>query len=313
MHGKIGISHAGWPLALIAIFCAQTGSVISKKIMSYIGPETTAWMRVTVGAIILLLVVRPKVRGITAQQWWLLTRLGFASAFMSLFFLAGIERIPLGLGLAVEYLGPLTLAAITSRNRTLLIWPAMALSGVILVTQPWKGVPDLTGIVLVSLAGVFWAFYIVLTQRAGDLIDGRQALALSVPICALVTAIPGIPSGASQLTPPIIAACIGLGLLHPVLTFGLEMRALHRMTPAAFGTLAALSPAFASFLASLALKENLSVGQWGGIFIVVIAGIFSQRDGERIATDGKALKNTVQHVLREEKHSNQSKLDDEIP
>jgi inner membrane transporter RhtA len=182
---------------------------------------------------------------------------------------------------AIEFLGPLTVAAVRSHNRQALLWPLLALSGVVLLTEPWQGTIDPVGVGYAAGAAIGWGAYIVLTQRVGDRFAGVKGLAMTVPIAALTTAVVGIPQAAGHLTIGVIAVSIGLALLFPVIPFALEMAALRRMTHAAFGTLMALEPAFGVLIGLIVLHQKPSVLQTAGILLVVAAGAGSQRRGRR--------------------------------
>jgi inner membrane transporter RhtA len=196
-------------------------------------------------------------------------------------FLAAIERIPLGTAVAIEFLGPLTVAAVRSHSRRALIWPAMALVGVVLLTQPWSGTVNLAGVGFAALAAVGWAFYIVLMQWMGDRFTGTGGLSLTVPIAALTAAIAGVPQAAGHLTWQVMLMAAGLAVLLPVLPFALELLALRHMNPTAFGTLMALEPAIGVVLGLVVLSQVPTGGQVVGIALVVVAGALAQRDGGR--------------------------------
>jgi len=200
---------------------------------------------------------------------------------MTMTFLAAIARIPLGTAVAIEFLGPLTVAAVRSHNARALVWPVLALSGVLLLTEPWHGVNDPAGLGFAALGACGWAAYILLTQRIGDRFTGIGTLSLTVPIAAVMAAAVGIPQAVGHLDPGILAAAAGLALLLPVLPFALELLALRRMTPTAFGTLMALEPAIGVLLGLLVLHQQPSAAQVAGILLVVLAGAAAQRGGRR--------------------------------
>jgi inner membrane transporter RhtA len=210
-----------------------------------------------------------------------LVGLGVATGLMTIMFLAALERIPLGTAVAIEFLGPLTVAAVRSHSRRALIWPVLALAGVVLLTEPWQGTIDLIGIGFAALAALGWAVYILLTQRVGDRFTGIGALSFTIPVAAATAAIVGIPQASGELTWGIVVTAVGLALLLPVLPFALEMLALRRMTHTAFGTLMALEPAIGVVLGLLVLHQTPSPAQVVGILIVVLAGAGAQRGGRR--------------------------------
>ena len=117
--------------------------------------------------------------------------LGVTTGLMTLSFLAAIDRIPLGTAVAIEFLGPLTVAALSGKNKKAAIWPLVAFVGVVLMTEPWTTNVDPVGVGFAALAGFFWGLYIVLTQQVGDQFTGVQGLALSTPIAAVVAGVVG--------------------------------------------------------------------------------------------------------------------------
>jgi inner membrane transporter RhtA len=234
-----------------------------------------------VGALIFLAIARPPLRTLRRRDIPVLLGLGVATGLMTIAFLASIERIPLGTAVAIEFLGPLTVAAVRTHSARALIWPALALLGVVLLTEPWAGEINLAGIGLAGLAAVGWAVYIVLTQRIGDRFTGIGALSLTVPVAAATAAVVGIPQSAGHLNLGVLSVAFGLAVLMPVLPMALEMLALRRMTPTAFGTLMALEPAIGVLLGLLVLHQQPSLTQFGGITLVVLAGAAAQRGGRR--------------------------------
>ena len=270
-----------WGLAIVAMLSIQLGSALSVQLVFQVGPAGFAWLRLTAGALILLTLARPPLRTVRRRDIPVLVGLGVTTGLVTITFLAAIERIPLGTAVAVEFLGPLSVAAVRSHNKRALAWPALALIGVVLLTEPWKGDINLAGLGFAGLAAIGWAGYILLTQRVGDRFAGIGGLSLTVPIAAATAAVAGIPQATGQLTLGIVAAAVGLALLHPVLPFAFEMFALRRMTHTAFGTLMAIEPAIGVLLGLLVLHQTPSIIQVVGILLVVLAGTAAQRGGRR--------------------------------
>ncbi|MDQ0693055.1 DMT family transporter [Arthrobacter sp. W4I7] len=270
-----------WGLAVTAILSVQLGSALSVNMIETVGPAGTAWLRLSMGAVILLAIGRPPLRSIRRPDVLPLLGLGVTTGVMTVGFLAAVEHIHLGTAVAIEFLGPLTVAALRSHNRKALAWPALALGGVVLLTQPWQGDFNLAGVAWAALAALGWGVYILLTQRIGDRFSGIGGLTLTVPIAAVAAAVVGIPQAAGHLSLDVLAAAAGLAILLPVLPFALEMLALRRMTPTAFGTLMALEPAVGVLLGLLILHQQPSAIQVVGILLVVLAGAAAQRGGRR--------------------------------
>lgn len=270
-----------WGLALGSMLSVQLGSALSVHLISAVGPAGTAWLRLSIGALIFLALVRPPLRAVRPHDVPALLGLGVTTGLQTIAFLAAIERIPLGTAVAVEFLGPLTVAAVRSHSTRALAWPAMAAIGVALLTQPWHGDINPAGLGFAGLAAIGWAIYILLTQRVADRFTGIAGLSLTTPIAAATAAVAGIPQATGHLTPGTLAAAAGLAILLPVLPFAFEMLALRHMTPTAFGTLMALEPAIGVLLGLLVLHQKPSATQFAGILLIVLAGTAAQRGGRR--------------------------------
>lgn len=271
-----------WSMAVAAMLLIQVSNALSVTVIDAVGAAGTSWLRMCFGAVFLLLIVRPSLRTIRRADVPTLLMLGAVTGLMTTFFLAALDRIPLGTAVAIEFLGPLTVAAVMSRRRRALVWPALALVGVVLLTEPWEGATDALGIVFALLAGTCWGLYNLLTQRVGDRFSGITGLAFTIPIAAVVTTVIGLPQviGGAP-TVPIILLAAGIALITPVVSFGLEMLALRRMTHTAFGTLLAIEPAFGLVVGLIILSQLPGPLQIIGIVIVIVAGAAAQRDGTR--------------------------------
>jgi inner membrane transporter RhtA len=270
-----------WTLAVGAMLSVQLGSALSVPLIDAVGAAGTAWLRLSFGALVFLVLARPPLRSIRRVDLPPLIGLGVVSGLVTICFLAAIERIPLGTAVAIEFLGPLTVAAIRSHSTRALVWPGLALVGVLGLTQPWRGSIDLAGVTLAALGAVGWAASIVLTQHVGDRFTGVTALSITVPIAAATAAVVGVPQAAGHLSLEVVLTAAGLALLFPVLQYGLDMLALRRMTPTAFGTLMALEPAIGLTLGFIVLSQHPSAIQLGSIALVVLAGACAQRGGPR--------------------------------
>ena len=270
-----------WALAVAAILSVQLGSALSVSLIATVGPAGTAWLRLGIGAVVFLALARPPLRSVRRRDVPGLLGLGVTTGIQTIAFLAAIERIPLGTSVAVEFLGPVTVAAVRAHSRRALVWPVVALAGVVLLTQPWQGSVDAAGLAFAGVAAVGWAGYILLTRHVGDRFTGITGLSLTVPVAAVTAAVAGVPQAAGHLSLGVLAAAVGLAVLLPVLPYALEMSALRRMTPTAFGTLMALEPAVGLLLGLVVLHQRPTAVQVAGILLVVLAGAAAQRDGVR--------------------------------
>lgn len=274
-----------WTLAVTAMLSVQLASALSLPLIEKVGPAGTAWLRLSAGAVIFVAVSRPPLRSIRRADLPGLLGLGITSGLVTIAFLAAIERIPLGTAVAIEFLGPLTVASLRSHRLRALAWPVLALVGVVLLTEPWRGEIRPTGIGFAAAAAVGWASYIVLTRHVGDRFSGLSGLSLTVPIAAVASAVFGVPQAAGHISVSVVLAGVGLALLLPVLPYALELMAIRRMTMSAFGTLMAVEPALAVALGLVVLHQRPSALQVAGVVLVVVAGAAAQRGGRRASGD----------------------------
>lgn len=282
IHQKLNLPP--WLLAVVAMITVQLSSALSVPVVAQVGPAGAGWLRMVFGALLILLFTRPNFSAIRRRDIPALLALGVATGFMAVCFLAAISYIPLGTAVAIEFMGPLLVAALASHSRRALIWPALALGGVLLMTEPWQGEINFLGAGFALAAGICWGLYNLLTQHVGDRFSGVSGLAFTIPIATVATAPFGVPQLLSHdFEWWIILAAAGLALMAPVFAFALEMLALRRMTHTAFGTLLSLEPSFGILLGALVLTQIPTPLQLLGITVVIIAGAAAQRDGRRTA------------------------------
>ncbi|MHA7144506.1 EamA family transporter [Arthrobacter sp. TmT3-37] len=278
---RAGVSVPPWGLAVTAMVSVQLGSALSVDLIGQIGAAGTAWLRLSMGAVIFLIIARPPLSRVRRPDVPVLFGLGVTTGLVTVGFLSALEYIPLGTAVAIEFLGPLTVAALRTHSARALVWPGLALCGVALLTEPWHGEVNLIGVLYAALAAIGWGIYIILTQRIGDRFTGISALSLTIPVAALTAAVIGVPQAVGHLDFGVLAAAAGLAVLLPVLPFALEMLALRRMTATAFGTLMSLEPAMGLLLGLIVLHQQPSPIQLAGILLVVLAGAAAQRGGRR--------------------------------
>ncbi|HEX5144078.1 MAG TPA: EamA family transporter [Mycobacterium sp.] len=274
-------ARTGVLMALASMLCVQLGIAVSVGLISRIGAEGAAWLRLVWAGAILLVVVRPKPSAFTRRTFVASVLLGIVTALITMLFMAAVARIPLGTASALEFLGPLAVAVATAGAGRRMLWPALAAVGVVLLTEPWAGVVNGVGVLFALGAAVCWACYILLTQRVGDAVTGFNGLAVSIATAGVFATITVGPSVIGRMTPEILVAGIGLALLLPVVPFMLEFLALRRVTTSAFGTLMSLEPAFALLIGLVVLHQVPGPLAVLGIGFVVAAGIGAARAGAR--------------------------------
>ncbi len=274
-------ARAGTGMAMASMLCVQLGLAVSVGLFDTIGPEGAAWLRLAWAGVIVLVVVRPRLSSFSRSSMLACVVLGVVTAALTLLFMAAVARLPLGTASALEFLGPLGVAASRSRGARGLVWPALAAIGVVLLTEPWHGSVEVAGVAFALGAACCWAAYILLTQHVGDEVVGLHGLAVSLPVAGLTaTAVAG-PGAWPSMTWELVVVGFGLALLLPVVPFALELLALRRLTTAAFGTLMSLEPAIALVVGLLLLHQVPGAWPVLGIAFVVAAGVGAERTGAR--------------------------------
>jgi inner membrane transporter RhtA len=276
-------ARTGTGLAVASMLCVQLGLAASVGLFERVGPEGAAFLRLAWAGVILLVLVRPRRRDYDRDSVLACVALGVVTAGVTMFFMAAVERLPLGTASAVEFLGPLGVAATRSRGVRLLVWPALAAVGVLLLTEPWQGDVDLVGVGFALSAAACWAAYILLTQRVGDTVTGLHGLAVSLPVAGIVATLVAGPSTFPLLDLEVVVIGIGLAVLLPVVPFSLELLALRRLTTGAFGTLMSLEPAIALVVGLVVLRQVPGLWAVLGMAFVVAAGVGAERTGARPA------------------------------
>ena len=274
-------ARTGALMAMGSMLCVQIGLAIAVTLIDRIGVEGAAWLRLAWAGVLMLVIVRPRFAAFTWATFRVCVLLGVVTAAVTMLFMAAVDRIPLGTASALEFLGPLGVAVAHGKGGHRVVWPGLAATGVVLLTQPWTGAVDPIGVLYALGAAACWAGYILLTQRAGDEVSGINALAVSMPVAGLVATIVVGPAVLPRMTPDILLIGIGLAILLPVVPFALELLALRRLTTAAFGTLMALEPAFAMIVGLVVLHQIPGPAGVVGICFVVAAGIGASRTGAR--------------------------------
>jgi inner membrane transporter RhtA len=263
---------------LISMLSIQFGASIAKRVFPIAGPAGTTMLRVSLAAIILLLMWKPW------RVKWEKKRLlnfcyyGLSLGAMNLFFYLSLARIPLGIAVALEFTGPLTLALISSKKISDIVWALLAAVGIyfILPISDTAHALDLTGIAFAFLAGVCWALYIIFGKASTANVHSGHATALGMTFAALLTLPFGIVMNGAQifdfhLMMTLLPLGVLIAILSSALPYSLEMMALKNIPTKTFGILLSLEPAFATLMGYLFLKEKLSTLQIFSIVCIVIA------------------------------------------
>src|SRR5260370_40394753 len=244
--------------ALGAIASVQVGATVARHLFPFLGPTGTVFVRVGFGALILLAIARPVLSSLTAAQCREVVRFGLIIAGMNLSFYQSIARIPLGIAVTIEFLGPLAVALAGSRKALDFVWAGLAAVGVAMLSVTGGNV-TLLGVLFALGAAVGWASYILLGQRVGRLVAGPDGLALALTVGGLALAPFGIAGAGLRL---LDLRNLGLGLVVAILSsaipFSLEYAALRRLSSHLFIILMSLEPAMGAAAGYLFLGQRLS-------------------------------------------------------
>jgi inner membrane transporter RhtA len=267
-------------LVIGAIASVQFGSAIATTLFARIGPGGAVWLRLLFGTAILLALWRPhlRLREYTRHQLLLACLFGLVLGFMNLSFYSALHRIPLGIAVTLEFVGPLTVAVAGSRRRIDLLWVAIAAAGIIALTQGDTGHLNAVGVGLALLAGALWGTYIIVNARVGQAFSGGTGLALAMCVASLAILPFGIAQGGSQLLEPrSLALGAAIGLLSSAIPYSFEVEALRRIRPSVFGVLMSIEPAMAALAGFIVIGQGLSARTLLGMALVVVASVGAAR------------------------------------
>ena len=262
-------------LVLISIASTQLGSAFAKNIIQELGSITTVLLRVGLGAIALFLIQRPQLKGYTHPDYLVLILFGLGMAAMNLSFYAAIARIPLGVAVTLEFIGPLGVACANSRRILDLLWIFLAGVGIFLLAPVTGSSLDPMGVGLALLAGFFWGTYILLSARVGKIfaeIDGIALMAAALVIGTLGLLPLGVLSGdLTRLEPQFLVAGLGVAILSSAIPYTFELEALKKLPVRVFGVLMSLEPAIATLLGFTILQETLELRAIVAVILVTLA------------------------------------------
>jgi len=249
------------------------GAAIAVKLFASVTASGVAWLRVLSAAVVLVAWRQPWRSAWTVPRAGLVAAFGGALALMNLCFYLAIARLPLGTAVAIEFTGPIAVAALGSRTRRDAGALALATLGVLaLADVHFSGEPG--GVALALAAGAFWACYIVLGHRvaAAPGIRPQDGLAagMAVGAVALAPALVG-PATPALTDPALLAACIAVGLASSVVPYALEQLAMRRLPRARFALLLSLLPATAAVIGAIVLGQIPTLLEAAGIALVVAA------------------------------------------
>ena len=250
----------------------QFGAALARTLFDDAGPAGTVFVRVGIAAAVLALLWRPPFRGHSRDEWRLAVAFGISLAVMNFFFYEALARIPLGLAVTFEFVGPLGVAVAGSRRRLDLVWVAFAAAGILLIASPGTGELDALGVFYALVAGGAWAAYILLSARTGRAFPGGTGLVLAMCVAAALLLPVGIAAaGDALLEPDVLLIGAGVAILSSVIPYSAEFEALRLMPEHVFGVLLSLEPAAAALAGYVVLDQDLGARDLAGIACVMAA------------------------------------------
>ncbi|UUE19950.1 EamA family transporter [Microbacterium sp. J1-1] len=253
------------------------GAAVAAQLFPVLGPWGVTSLRVAIAAVLLVVIVRPRPGKWTRPQWFAAVLFGVSLAAMNGFFYAAIDRIPLGPAVAIEFLGPLVLAAVLTRKVTDFVWVGVALLGMIVLgidgligAEPL----DPLGVLFILIAAGFWAMYIRMSARVGSLIPGSSGLAMGLVVAAVLLIPVGIPAASTvAMDPQLLLLAAITAVLSSVIPYSFELAALRRLPQRVFGVLLSLEPAFATLAGWLILGQDATPLRMLAVALVIAASV----------------------------------------
>ncbi len=265
---------AGMPLlVLVGLACQEAGAAVAVTIIPEIGAWGVIATRLLFSALVLLPFAVVSLRRGARVHWLTVLAFGVSLAAMNAFFYLALARIPLGVTVTIEVMGPLVLSVFASRSWRGLLWAVLAGTGVALLGGGAQDLDPL-GMLFAGGAAVMWAAYILTARAAGASMPGVVGLALATAVGALLTVpVAGVVVGEALLNPAALALAFAVAVLSSAIPYGIELSALRRMKAETFAILLALAPAIAALAGLILLDQRLTWVVAAGIALVTIAGV----------------------------------------
>lgn len=281
-----GISGSAVTLVVAGLVCQEVGASIAVLLFDDVGPLGMVMLRLAFSAIVLLLIARPRLTGHSRSDWGSVVIFGLVLAGMNGLFYLALDRLPLGVTVTIEVLGPLTLSIIASRRASAWLWAGLALVGVVALGGGGWDRLDPVGVLFALGAAATWALYILSSARVGAAFPRLDGLALAMTIGALVSLPFGIAdAGSALLRPEILGLGAAVAVLSSTLPYAFELIALRRLAASAFAILMSLAPATAAIAGFILLGQHLAWLEVVGIALVIAASIGAVRAAGRHARE----------------------------
>ena len=267
-------------MILAGIVSVQVGAGLAAKLFGQIPPAAVTGLRLWTSAVAMVALsgsgFARSVRDLRERRAFgdavIATSFGISLGVMNFSIYQSFARIPLGVAVTIEFLGPLAVAVAGSRHRRDVGWVVLAGIGVVLLTQGGHGQLNLAGVLFAGLAGACWAAYIVLSSATGRRFPGSSGLAIAMVVSAVIVTPPAlVAGGGAMFRPAVLAAGVAIGILSSVIPYRLELEALRRMPMRLFGVWMSMEPAVAALIGLVLLGQHLSLTEWLAIGCVMVA------------------------------------------
>nr|WP_229384666.1 EamA family transporter [Microbacterium allomyrinae] len=273
-------------LVIAGLACQEVGASLAVLLFPTVGPLGMVMLRLVFSAVVLLLIARPSLRGHSRPNWTAVALFGLVLAGMNALFYLALERLPLGVTVTIEVLGPLVLSIVASRRASAWLWALLALAGVVALGGGGWDRLDPVGVLFALGAAASWAFYILASARVGRAFPKLDGLALAMAIGAIISLPFGIAdAGAALLRIEIVALGAAVAVLSSTIPYAFELVALRRLPAAVFAILMSLAPATAALAGFVFLGQHMSWLEIGGIALVIAASIGAVRSSTRAARE----------------------------
>lgn len=281
MNRRAGAASA---FVIVGLACQEVGAAAAVHVFPQAGPLGVVMLRLVFSALILCLIARPRVRGYTRAAWTAVVRFGVVLGLMNALFYLALQRLPLGVTVTIEVLGPLVLSIVVSRRASAWGWAALAFAGVLALGGGGWDRLDLLGVLFALGAAASWAFYILSSARVGAEFPRLDGLALAMAVAAVLSLPFGVvDAGSALLRVDIVALGAAVALLSSTIPYALELMALRRLPASAFSILMSLAPATAALAGLVLLGQKLSWLEVAGIAVVIAASMGAVRASARHA------------------------------
>ncbi len=288
MAGRTATAALPVMLVLAGAVSVQCGAGIASRLFTQVPPAAVTALRLWAATLILVVIAGPgtarTIRGLVARRAWgdalTMGAFGIGLALMNFAIYQAFARIPLGIAVTIEFLGPLVVALAGARRAASLAWVALAAAGVLLLARGSGGHLNAAGIGWALVSATGWAAYIVFNKATGQRVAGASGLVIAMTVAAALVSVPGVLAGGrAMFRPRFLAEGAAIGVLSSVIPYWLELEALRRVPARVFGVWMSLQPAVAALIGLVMLRQRLDLAEWAGICCVVLASAGAARGG----------------------------------